>query len=129
MAGRLAATAAKEGVPEIHDLAAQLQQAASHDPDLLTTVKLTTDLLELCRSTQSSYLSVAAPARSGEMKRGPRTCQATDLHCAACPAHLADRLYGPGRLLGVFVGTARATEAGPGPGRAGGREAGRFLRA
>jgi diguanylate cyclase (GGDEF)-like protein/PAS domain S-box-containing protein len=58
MAGRLAATAAKEGVSEIADLAGQLEESAASDPDLLTVVKLTTDLLELCRSTQTSYLAV-----------------------------------------------------------------------
>jgi diguanylate cyclase (GGDEF)-like protein/PAS domain S-box-containing protein len=57
MAGRLTATATKEGVPQIAELAAELEQAASSEPDLINIVQLTTDLLELCRSTQSSYLS------------------------------------------------------------------------
>ena len=56
MAGRLAATAAKEGVTQIAELAAELEQLASVDPDLLQVVGLTTSLLEMCRATQSSYL-------------------------------------------------------------------------
>jgi len=59
MAGRLAATAAKEGVIEIAELATELEQTAQEDPDLLKIVSLTTNLLELCRATQSSYLSSA----------------------------------------------------------------------
>ena len=58
MAGRLAATAAKEGVPEIADLANQLEALAGNDPDLLKVVELTTGLLELCRATQNSYLTL-----------------------------------------------------------------------
>jgi diguanylate cyclase (GGDEF)-like protein/PAS domain S-box-containing protein/putative nucleotidyltransferase with HDIG domain len=57
MANRLAATASQEGVTEISQLAAELEACASGDPDLMNVVKLTTDLLELCRSTQSSYLA------------------------------------------------------------------------
>ena len=77
MAGRLAATAANDGVPEIATLASQLERTAAQDPDLMAIVELTTNLLNLCRSTQSSYLSsdepldhdaepwVAAPATDG----------------------------------------------------------------
>jgi len=64
MASRLAATATNEGVPEIADLAGQLERSASADPDLLVVVQLTTDLLKMCRSTQSSYLVPEAPASS-----------------------------------------------------------------
>jgi putative nucleotidyltransferase with HDIG domain len=57
MASRLSATASQEGVPEIAQLAIELESCASADPDLMTVVKLTTDLLQLCRSTQRSYLA------------------------------------------------------------------------
>jgi putative nucleotidyltransferase with HDIG domain len=57
MASRLSATASQEGVPEIAQLSSELQTCASADADLMTVVKLTTDLLQLCRSTQSSYLA------------------------------------------------------------------------
>jgi hypothetical protein len=57
MASRLSATASQEGVPEIAELSTELQACAATDPDLMTVVKLTTDLLQLCRSTQSSYLA------------------------------------------------------------------------
>ena len=57
MASRLAATAVNEGVPEIAELAGQLERSASEDPDLMAVVQLTTELLNLCRSTQSSYLA------------------------------------------------------------------------
>lgn len=56
MAGRLSATASREGIESIADLAADLQAAASSEPNLINVVALTTELLELCRSTQKSYL-------------------------------------------------------------------------
>ena len=59
MAGRLASTAKNDGVPEIAELAAQLEKSAGSDPDLLTIVAQTTELLKLCRSTQTSYLDLA----------------------------------------------------------------------
>ena len=61
MAGRLSATATKEGVPEIAELAAELEKCAATDPDLVTVVGLTTDLLDLCRATQKSYLVPVSP--------------------------------------------------------------------
>ena len=57
MAGRLSTTASQEGVLEIAQLSNELEACATTDPDLLTVIKMTTDLLELCRSTQSSYLA------------------------------------------------------------------------
>jgi diguanylate cyclase (GGDEF)-like protein/PAS domain S-box-containing protein len=66
MAGRLAATATKEGVPEIAELATELESLAADDPDLLKVVELTTDLLELCRATQNSYLTLALDDESAE---------------------------------------------------------------
>ena len=70
LAGRLKATAAKEGAPLIAEAAAQLEQAAADDPNLREVVQLTTELLQLCRSAQRAYLHDAhrdapasAPAR------------------------------------------------------------------
>ena len=59
MAGRLAATASKEGVSPIAERASELAVLAASEPDLMRIVSLTTELLQLCRSTQSSY--IAAP--------------------------------------------------------------------
>jgi len=70
MAGRLSATATHEGVPEIARLSSELEKQASTDPDLLNVVKLTTDLLEMCRSTQSSYL--ARPSETVAAECQPR---------------------------------------------------------
>lgn len=56
MAGRLKLTADEDGVPQIAELAGQLEKVAG-DRDLLEIVRLTTDLLEMCRSTQKAYLS------------------------------------------------------------------------
>ena len=60
MAGRLASTAANDGVPEIAALAEALQASATADADILQVVSLTSELLDLCRATQSSHL---APSR------------------------------------------------------------------
>jgi diguanylate cyclase (GGDEF)-like protein/putative nucleotidyltransferase with HDIG domain len=56
MASRLNTMAAKQGVTEIADQAAELQQTVSEDADLLTILETAGELLELCRSTQRSYL-------------------------------------------------------------------------
>jgi diguanylate cyclase (GGDEF)-like protein/PAS domain S-box-containing protein len=56
LAGRLRATAEKSDVPEIARIAEQLQVSATNDPELKTLVELTNELLELCRSTQRTYL-------------------------------------------------------------------------
>jgi diguanylate cyclase (GGDEF)-like protein len=68
MAGHLSATARKEGVPQIADLAGQLEQLARTQPDLMEMVKLTTELLQLCRSTQVSYLAAPEECVSGEQR-------------------------------------------------------------
>jgi hypothetical protein len=71
MAGNLARTADRDGVPQIGELAAQLEQAATADPDLRTIVQLTTELLDLCRLTQRCYLEVtegSAPDSSADPK-------------------------------------------------------------
>jgi hypothetical protein len=59
LAGRLKTTATKYGVPQIAELAEQLQQSATDEPDLIHLVQLTNDLLNLCRSTQNAYLKSA----------------------------------------------------------------------
>jgi hypothetical protein len=69
MAGHLSATALKEGVPQIADLAGQLQQLARSQPDLMEMVKLTTELLELCRSTQVSYLAAPDESLHGDVQQ------------------------------------------------------------
>jgi hypothetical protein len=48
--------AAKQGVTAIAEQAAELQQTVSEDADLLTILETAGELLELCRSTQRSYL-------------------------------------------------------------------------
>jgi PAS domain S-box-containing protein len=58
VAAHLAATAADDGVPKIAGLAAQLEQVATAEPDLVNVVRLTTELLDLCRTTQKCYLDV-----------------------------------------------------------------------
>jgi putative nucleotidyltransferase with HDIG domain len=59
MAGRMAATATLDGVPEIAELAAALQETSTDDADIQEVVRLTSELLELCRATQSAHLNVA----------------------------------------------------------------------
>ncbi len=59
LAGRLNATATKQGVAEIAEASARLQAAACRtDED--ETVRLTAELLELCRSTQKVHLDCIA---------------------------------------------------------------------
>ena len=60
LAGRLNATATKQGVTEIAEVAANLQVAAD-DLDLAETIRLTNELLGLCRSTQTVYLDCIEP--------------------------------------------------------------------
>ncbi len=56
LAGRLKTTAIKHGVPQIADVAARLEESATSDADLINLVKLTNELMNLCRSTQGAYL-------------------------------------------------------------------------
>jgi diguanylate cyclase (GGDEF)-like protein/putative nucleotidyltransferase with HDIG domain len=56
LAGRLKATATKSGVAPIADLAARLEHLAANDPDLAALVRVTNDLMTVCRSTQKAYL-------------------------------------------------------------------------
>ena len=50
-------TAGRDGVSEISDLAGVLEHAAGEDADMNELVKLTNELLQLCRSTQSVFLT------------------------------------------------------------------------
>ncbi|MEA2734516.1 MAG: hypothetical protein QOE14_967, partial [Humisphaera sp.] len=53
MAGRVAAVANKEGLPEIAQVATTLEKQAANHQDLEGILKLTNELLSLCRSQQS----------------------------------------------------------------------------
>jgi len=55
--GHLIANATKLGLPEIADYAGKLKQATTTDKDPVKLMEYTTELLELCRSHQSSYLA------------------------------------------------------------------------
>ncbi len=56
MASQLRVTATETGIPEIGKAATQLESAVSYDPDWDLIAQLTNELLEICRSTQHSYL-------------------------------------------------------------------------
>jgi diguanylate cyclase (GGDEF)-like protein/putative nucleotidyltransferase with HDIG domain len=62
LAAQLAATAKVEGPPTMAALAAQLEQAALDEPDLHSLVALTTELLRLCESRQTSCLKALQTA-------------------------------------------------------------------
>lgn len=66
LAGRLKQTAAKSGIPSMAELAGQIEELAAEEPDLLDLVKLTTDLLDLCRSTQRAFLTGDDGSKSTE---------------------------------------------------------------
>ena len=57
LAGRLKATAEKQGISEIRDVASELEANVSQDADWMAMVRLTHDLLELCRSTQRAKIT------------------------------------------------------------------------
>ncbi|MCA9079420.1 MAG: diguanylate cyclase [Planctomycetaceae bacterium] len=56
MAGRLAATAAKAGAPELSGKALELEQQVEQGEDLLSILRSANELLNFCRATQASYL-------------------------------------------------------------------------
>jgi diguanylate cyclase (GGDEF)-like protein/PAS domain S-box-containing protein/putative nucleotidyltransferase with HDIG domain len=72
MAGHLSATARKEGVPQIAEVASQLEQLARTQPDMMEMVRLTMELLELCRSTQVSYLAAPDADPLGDIQQRAR---------------------------------------------------------
>lgn len=60
MAGQLVKTARSCGIKSIIDVAGQLaQEARANVPNWIELVRVTCELLELCRSTQSIYLREA----------------------------------------------------------------------
>ena len=68
---RLAAHAAKLGLPEIAERAETLRQAAADDKDSITLMSYTAELLELCRSHQSSCLTDNKPEPDSTPKQSP----------------------------------------------------------
>jgi diguanylate cyclase (GGDEF)-like protein/PAS domain S-box-containing protein len=56
VAERLAQIAAYVGLPPIADAAKELTEATAADPELNEIVRMTSDLLELCRSTQRAFV-------------------------------------------------------------------------
>jgi diguanylate cyclase (GGDEF)-like protein/PAS domain S-box-containing protein len=59
MARQLAGTAARGGAVEIAELATRMESSATDDPDLMAILQLTSELLDVCRSTQSAFLARA----------------------------------------------------------------------
>jgi hypothetical protein len=53
MAGRIAAVANKDGLPSIANVATTLEKTAGETADLEGVLKLTNELLDLCRSPQT----------------------------------------------------------------------------
>ena len=60
LAGRLQQTAAKYEATDISKVAGQLHEAAHHDVDAQQVVRLTVELVDLCRATQRACLNDAA---------------------------------------------------------------------
>jgi hypothetical protein len=71
MAGHIAAVAAKDGMPQIAQVATSLQKCGGADADLEGILKLTNELLELARSPQSldaTHFSGGASAGGAKSK-------------------------------------------------------------
>jgi diguanylate cyclase (GGDEF)-like protein/PAS domain S-box-containing protein len=68
MAGQLVATTRDECWESVTSIAARLRDAAKNDPDMFTLVSLTTELMQICNSSQDSCLDdvqfAAVPALS-----------------------------------------------------------------
>ena len=72
MAARLRSTALEHDITPIAAAAAQLQHAASTNPeDVLMVTKLTNDLLCHCRASQRTYLEIATSET--ERREEPQT--------------------------------------------------------
>jgi diguanylate cyclase (GGDEF)-like protein/putative nucleotidyltransferase with HDIG domain len=69
MSGHLAATAARGGAVEIAELAIRLESSAASEPDLMSIIQLTRELLDVCRSTQRAYLGKTGKLLLGGRKR------------------------------------------------------------
>ncbi len=65
IAAHLALTAARGGAAAVAGLAAQVEQAAAAEPDLMEVVQLTSELLDLCREMQRSHLPPEIQHREG----------------------------------------------------------------
>jgi diguanylate cyclase (GGDEF)-like protein len=59
LAGRMQQTAQQHEASHLATIAAQLQQAAREQSDLAEIVRLTTELMDLCRGAQSAFLAGA----------------------------------------------------------------------
>ena len=67
MAGRLKSTASQYGIAEIVELTTLLEQTTQEDPDWMDILRITTDLLELCRMTQRALTGGAESDRDREL--------------------------------------------------------------
>ena len=54
MAGQLVATTREECWQPVTSIAAKLHEAAANDPDMMTLVSLTTELMQICNASQES---------------------------------------------------------------------------
>src|SRR5262249_31817681 len=88
MAGRLHTTAGTQNVTEIAEAAGRLECSARDKPAWTDLVELTVNLLELCRSTYSSYLPRTGPDESPRSQaefRGPSSRSWSQLSPPAIP--------------------------------------------
>jgi len=56
LAGRLKSSAEKNGVSEVAEKAAHLEDAVETDEDVIEILKAANELVDLCRATQSAYI-------------------------------------------------------------------------
>jgi putative nucleotidyltransferase with HDIG domain len=69
MASRISAVASKDGLPQIAEVASTLEKTASNQADLEGVLRLTNELLELCRSPQSlDPKMMSTPRKREELK-------------------------------------------------------------
>jgi hypothetical protein len=86
MASRIAAGRAKDGLPQIADVATTLEKTASNQADLEGVLKLTNELLELCRSPQTLDTT---PSGAPSIKRGASSSRAPDRSLKFSPFDIA----------------------------------------
>jgi hypothetical protein len=75
MAGQLALTAQAEGPTRLATLASQLEQSALHQPDMHDLVALTTELLRLCETQQTSCLKDLQTSSAGTTAQSAASAQ------------------------------------------------------
>jgi diguanylate cyclase (GGDEF)-like protein/PAS domain S-box-containing protein len=68
MAGRLVATAGRDGLNDVARLAGELEQSAAHHPDLLQIVKKVNELMSLCQSARDTQAAVPAEAPGNQRR-------------------------------------------------------------